>query len=285
MREKTEMPNGALASLRSLGSGMTPALRKIADYVQGDPQKLLYQTVVEVADGSGSSEASVIRFCRDLGFSGFQDFKLALASDLAVSPVGLSPQDDPQTPEEALEYVIHHARQALEDTRSLLDLNAVSEAVKLILKARRIDIYGVGASGVTAQDFAYKFLRLGYATQAYADPHMAAMSAATLGPEALAMAITRSGTTIDTVKALETARRSGAKTLAITQRLKSPVARAADLTLITSVAESPLTGGSVTAKMGQLLVLDLLYTLVALRRKESQEFISRTAAAVSDRNY
>lgn len=279
------MPNGALASLRSLGGGMTPALRKIAEYVQQDPQKLLYQTVVEVADGSGASEASVIRFCRDLGFSGFQDFKLALASDLAVSPVGFSPQENPRTPEEALEYVTHHARQALEDTRRLVDLKAVGGAVGLLLKARRIDLYGVGASGVTAQDFAYKFLRLGYAAQSYTDPHLAAMSAATLGVGSLAIAITRSGTTIDTVKALEVARRSGAKTLAITQRLKSPIARAADTVLVTSVAESPLTGGSVAAKMGQLLVLDLLYTLVALRRKEAQEFISRTAAAVADRNY
>jgi DNA-binding MurR/RpiR family transcriptional regulator len=264
---------------------MTPALRKIAEYVQQDPQKLLYQTVVEVADGSGASEASVIRFCRDLGFSGFQDFKLALASDLAVSPVGFSPQENPRTPEEALEYVTHHARQALEDTRRLVDLKAVGGAVGLLLKARRIDLYGVGASGVTAQDFAYKFLRLGYAAQSYTDPHLAAMSAATLGVGSLAIAITRSGTTIDTVKALEVARRSGAKTLAITQRLKSPIARAADTVLVTSVAESPLTGGSVAAKMGQLLVLDLLYTLVALRRKEAQEFISRTAAAVADRNY
>jgi len=279
------MPNGALASLRSLGSGMTPALRKIAEYVQQDPQKLLYQTVVEVAEASGASEASVIRFCRDLGFSGFQDFKLALASDLAASPVGLSPQDDPHTPEEALEYVTHHARQALEDTRRLLDLKAVAQAVEFFLTARRIDLYGVGASGVTAQDFAYKFLRLGYAVQSYADPHLAAMSAATLDREGLAIAITRSGTTIDTVKALEVARRAGAKTLALTQRLKSPIARVAEVTLVTSVTESPLTGGSVSAKMGQLLVLDLLYTLVALRRKEAQEFISRTAAAVADRNY
>ncbi len=279
------MPNGALASLRSLGGHMTPALRKIADYVLDNPEKLLYQTVVEVAEGSGSSEASVIRFCRDLGFSGFQEFKLALASDLAASPVGLGPQDNPQTPEEALEYVTHHCKQALEDTCRLVDLKLVTKAVNLILKAQRIDIYGVGASGVTAQDFAYKFMRLGYATQAYPDPHMAAMAAATLDKRSLAIGITRSGTTIDTVKAVEIARRSGAATIAITQRTKSPVARFADVVLVTSVSESPLTGGSVTAKMGQLLVLDLLYTLVALGRKQSSDFIARTAAAVADRNY
>jgi DNA-binding MurR/RpiR family transcriptional regulator len=264
---------------------MTPALRKIARYVQDNPEKLLYQTVVEVADGSGSSEASVIRFCRDLGFSGFQEFKLALASDLAASPVGLGPQDNPQTPEEALEYVSHHCKQALEDTYRLLDLKQVNKAVYLILQAQRIDIYGVGASGVTAQDFAYKFMRLGYATQAQPDAHMAAMAAATLDKKALAIGVTRSGTTIDTVKAMEIAKHSGAPTIAITQRTKSPVARFADVVLVTSVAESPLTGGSVTAKMGQLLVLDLLYTLVAIRRKQAADFIARTAAAVADRNY
>lgn len=279
------MPNGALASLRSLGGHMTPALRKIADYVQENPEKLLYQTVVEVADGSGSSEASVIRFCRDLGFSGFQEFKLALASDLAASPVGLGPQDNPQTPEEALEYVVHHCKQALEDTCRLVDLKLVNKAVDLILQAQRIDIYGVGASGVTAQDFAYKFMRLGYPTQGHPDAHMAAMAAATLDKKSLAIGITRSGTTIDTVKAMEIAKRSGAPTIVITQRTKSPVARFADVVLVTSVAETPLTGGSVTAKMGQLLVLDLLYTLVALRRKQAPEFIARTAAAVADRNY
>jgi len=279
------MPNGALASLRSLGRDMTPALRKIAGYVQDNPQRLLYQTVVEVADASGSSEASVIRFCRDLGFSGFQDFKLALASDLAASPVGFSPQENPQTPEEMLEYVTHHARQALEDTRQLIDLKAVKQAVNLILKARRMDVYGVGASGITAHDFAYKFMRLGYATFAHEDPHMAAMAAATLGANDLAIVITRSGTTIDSVKALEVAKGSGAGTIAITQRNKSPVARVADVVLVTSVSETPFTGGSVTAKMGQLLVLDLLFTLVALRRPKASDFIARTAAAVADRNY
>ncbi|RIH85182.1 MurR/RpiR family transcriptional regulator [Calidithermus roseus] len=279
------MPNGALASLRSLGKGLTPALRKIAEYVRENPEQLLYQTVVEVAEASGSSEASVIRFCRDLGFSGFQEFKLALASDLAANPVGLTPQENPRTAPEVLEYVTHHARQALEDTVRMLDLAVVEAVVERILGAKRLEFYGVGASGVTAMDFAYKFLRLGYMAQAYPDPHLAAMSASTLDAQAVAVGISRSGTTIDTVKALELAQQAGATTVAITHRAKSPLARAATFTLTTPVAESPLTGGSVSAKMGQLLLLDLLYTLVGLRHPRSSEHIAKTAAAVADRNY
>jgi len=279
------VPNGALASLRSVGKGLTPALQKIAEYVRENPEQLLYQTVVEVAEASGSSEASVIRFCRDLGFSGFQEFKLALASDLAANPVGLTPQENPRTAPEVLEYVTHHARQALEDTVRMLDLAAVEAVVERILTAGRLEFYGVGASGVTALDFAYKFLRLGYMAQGYADPHLAAMSASTLDARAVAVGISRSGTTIDTVKALELAQQAGATTVAITHRAKSPLARTAAFTLTTPVAESPLTGGSVSAKMGQLLLLDLLYTLVALRHPRSSEQIAKTAAAVADRNY
>lgn len=279
------MPNGALASLRSVGKGLTPALQKIAEYVRENPEQLLYQTVVEVAEASGSSEASVIRFCRDLGFSGFQEFKLALASDLAANPVGLTPQENPRTAPEVLEYVTHHARQALEDTVRMLDLAAVEAVVERILAAGRLEFYGVGASGVTALDFAYKFLRLGYMAQGYADAHLAAMSASTLDAQAVAVGISRSGTTIDTVKALELAQQAGATTVAITHRPKCPLARAAAFTLTTPVAESPLTGGSVSAKMGQLLLLDLLYTLVGLRHPRSLEHIAKTAAAVADRNY
>ncbi len=277
------MPSGALVNLRNLGSDLTPALRKVADYVRRNPERFLDQTVFEVAEEADASEASVIRFCRDLGFSGFQQFKLALASDLASSPTDPGAQQNPRTAAEVLEYISHHARQALEDTCQLLDLSTLERAVEAILKAPRIDVYGVGASGIVAQDFAYKFLRLGYAVRAYSDPHLAAIAAATLQPGMVAIGVSRSGTTVDTVKPLEIARHSDACVIALTHQLKSPVARAASLVLATSVAESPLTGGSVSAKMGQLLVLDVLFTLVALRHPQASGFIARTAVSVADR--
>jgi len=278
------MPASALTSLRNAGQGLTPALRRVADYALEQPDKVLYQTVMELAEGAGASEASVIRFCRDLGFSSFQDFKLSLAFELAVSPTSLAPVGTPQTPQGALEHLLHHAKTSLEDTAKLLDSQAVARTVGALLEARTVDFYGVGASGVTAQDFAYKFLRLGYTVRAHVDPHLAAMSAATLGPGCVALAISRSGTTLDTVRALEQARSSGAFTVALTQRGKSPLGGVAHEVLVTSVGENPLSGGSVSAKLGQLLVLDLLFSLLALGRPNSSEFIQRTAAAVADRN-
>jgi DNA-binding MurR/RpiR family transcriptional regulator len=81
-----------LAQLRSVQSSLTPVLERIAAYALSHPHKVIYHTVTELAEASGTSEASVIRFCRDLGYAGFQDFKLALAVDLASHPV--APSDD-----------------------------------------------------------------------------------------------------------------------------------------------------------------------------------------------
>lgn len=278
------MRASALATLRSAGPDLTPALRKIAHYALNNPEQVMVQTVSELAEGSGASEASVIRFCRDLGFAGFQDFKLSLAFELAVSPLNLAPTQQPKTAREALEYLSHHAKTTLEDTVKLISPAALERVLSWLLEVKQVEFFGVGASGVTAQDFAYKFVRLGFQARAHTDPHLAAMVASTLDRGVVAFGISHSGTTLDTVKALERAGQAGARTVALTRRAKSPLAQLADQVLITSVSENPLSGGSISAKMGQLLVLDVLYTLLALRGERSSHFIAQTAAAVADRN-
>ena len=277
------MPS-ALASLRSLGSNLTPALRKIADYVRDNPEQLLYQTVVEVADASGSSEASVIRFCRDMGFSGFQDFKLSLAQDLATSPVGFR-QEKPTSSDGVADYLQATANQVLEDTRRLMNITQLEQVVERLMAARRIDFYGVGNAGSTAWDYALKFQRLGLAALAFPDPHSAAISAATLGMQDVAFGLSVSGSSIDTVKALEIARQSGAYTVPLPCRTKSPIPRHAQTVLLSSAPESPLTRGSLSAKMGHLLILDFLFTQAVLRHPKGSEILAQTAAAVADRSY
>lgn len=277
------MPS-ALSSLRSLGQNLTPALRKIAEYARENPDQLLYQTVVEVAEASGSSEASVIRFCRDLGFSGFQDFKLSLAQDLATSPVGFR-QEKPTSSEGIATYLHATSEQVLEDTRRLMNLSQIEKVVQRLLSARRVDCYGVGNAGNTAWDYALKFQRLGIAALAFPDPHSAAISAATLGQADMAIGLSVSGSSIDTVKALEIARKTGAFSVAITCRAKSPITRQADLVLLSSAPESPLTRGSLSTKMGYLLILDTLFTLAVLQHPKGSEILAQTAAAVADRSY
>ncbi len=267
---------GALSRLRTEQTHLTPALRRLAEVVLASPQEVIYQSVTELADLAEVGEASVIRLCRDLRFKGFQDFKLALAADLARVTEGPSGAG-------ALEYVTETALRAVAETSAMLT-GALEPALGALGAARTLLIYGAGASGISAQDYGYKFLRLGYNVCVYTDAHLAAMAATTLPAEAVLVALTRSGSTLDTVKVLELARARGVKTLLVTERVKSPATAIADVVLYTSSSESPLTGGSISSKIGQLLVLDALFAELLERLPNAAEIVATTARAVTDRN-
>ena len=267
---------GALSRLRTEQAHLTPALRRLAEVVLASPQEVIYQSVTELADLAEVGEASVIRLCRDLGFKGFQDFKLALAADLARA-------SEVHPGAGALEHVTEGALRAVTETSAML-AGTLEPALAALQAVRTLLIYGAGASGISAQDYAYKFVRLGYTVSVYLDAHLAAMATATLPPETVLIALTRSGSTLDTVKVLELARARGVTTLLITERVKSPATAVADLILYTSSSESPLTGGSIVSKMGQLLVLDALFAELLGRLPDAQDAVAATARAVTDRN-
>lgn len=278
------MSNGVLARLRSLVPHLTPVLRRIGSYALENPEKVIYHTVTELAEASSSSEGSVIRFCQELGFSGLQDFKLALAVDLASSVAPTDLLVVPDNTQELTRHVIRTTVSSIEETGRLLDASAVDDAVKHILNARRIDIYGVGASGTTASYLDYKLLRLGLPSKAYVDPHLATMSASQLDQSCVAIGISSSGSTRDIIDAVDTAHSVGAYIVAIVNRLKSPLAKKADCVLLASSHESPLTGGAVLSKMSQLLVLEVLFTAMVRCDERLQERIRATAEAVVDKS-
>ena len=267
---------GALSRLRAEQTHLTPALRRLAEVVLASPQEVIYQSVTELADLAEVGEASVIRLCRDLGFKGFQDFKLVLAADLARA-------SEVHPGAGALEHVTEGALRAITETSAMLT-GTLEPALAALSGTRTLLVYGAGASGVSAQDYAYKFVRLGYTVSVYLDAHLAAMATATLPLESVLIALTRSGSTLDTVKVLELARARGVTTLLVTERVKSPATVVADLVLYTASSESPLTGGSIVSKMGQLLILDALFAELLGRLPGAQDAVAATARAVTDRN-
>ena len=275
---------GALSRLRAGLPHLTPALGRLAGVVLEVPREVVYQSVTELAEAAGVGEASVIRLCRDLGFKGFQDFKLALAADLAVRP-HRGESADPTDLESVLDGVTREAQGALGETRAMLRGAGLEPVLAALLQTDQLLVFGAGASNVTAQDFAYKFLRLGYHVLAPADAHLAAMTAATLPKNAVVIGITRSGSTLDTVRVLDLGKAAGTTTVVVTQRPKSPAAAAAKHTLLTAHPESPLTGGSISSKMGQLLLLDALFAALLTRRPDAEAQVAATARAVTDRNY
>lgn len=278
---------GCLLRLRSARELFKPAEAAVAEFVLARPERVLQMSVSEVARDSGVGEATVIRFCRAVGYKGYQEFKLRLAQDL-VEPVefihsNISFDDATQ---DLVHKVFQTNQKAVEDTQRAVDPRIVEVAAKAVASARRVDIYGVGYSYFSALDLKLKLVRFGLSADALGDPHLQLMAAVTLKRGDVAVGISHSGSTRDVVDALGPARKAGATTMAITNYSPSPLTRVADLVLLTASPESPLGGEVLTSRIAQLCVIDVLSVAVAVTLGEScLELIKKTSQAVKRKRY
>jgi DNA-binding MurR/RpiR family transcriptional regulator len=283
----TPTRTGCLLRIRGAKENLKPAERAVADFVLANADRVMYMSVSEAARDIGVGEATVIRFCRTLGYGGYQEFKLRLAQDL-VEPVeyihaNISFAD---APGELARKVFQTTLRAVEDTMKALDPRAVEVAAHAIAAARHIDIYGVGYSSLTALDAKLKLRRLGLMADAHSDAHLQIMAASLLAAGDVAIGISHSGSTKDVVESLLQARRSGAATIAITNFSPSPIARAADVVLLTASAESPLGGEVLSSRIAQLCVIDVLSVMAAVTVGEGcLTLIEKTSQAVRKKRY
>ena len=275
------MGQALIATLRSLASDMTPALARVAETVLAHPDATLYQSITELAEISGTSEASVMRFCRDQGFSGFQDFKLTLAKELATDQRSA----DSGTPADDIQRLVETAVVALRETEQLIVRADVESAARRLLSATFIECFGVAASAVTAQYLAYKMSRIGRACRASSDAHLAVMAAGTSKPGSVHVVISSSGSTIDSVRVAEVAKRNGGFVIGVSNRAKSPLAATCDVALIASWPETPLTGGAFQSKISQLLIVDALVGEMGRQDPTCIATAAQTAGVVSDRSF
>lgn len=277
-----------LARLHSSLSALTESEQKVAAAVRQDPQAAVYASVTELAAAAGVGETTVLRFARKLGYRSYQDFKMDLARDIFSEGGGRS--DALAAAESGDEGLLQRATEengrVIVDTYRLLDTRAFNRAVELLGRARQIHFYGAGHSGITAEDARYRFWRLGFPAFSFADPHFQLMAAATLGPGDVAVGLSVSGSTRDTVECLATARQRGASTIAITGYAQAPIARVADVVLVTATREMPLQSGSFTSKIGQLHMLDLLVrALVHAKPERVRKHQEEVGRAVSTKLY
>lgn len=250
---------------------MTRSMQRVAETVAGDPAGCAQLTVTALAQRTGTSEATVVRTARLLGYPGYRDLRLALAAFAAQQAAGAPAAvtadiavDDPLA--DVVAKLAHDEQQTLADTADGLDIGQLDAAVTVLATARRTDVYGVGASALVAQDLVQKLLRIGLVAHAHSDPHLAVTTAVQLRAGDVAVAISHSGSTTDVIEPLRVAFDHGATTLAITARTDAAVAQYADHVLTTSTArESELRPAAMSSRTGQLLVVDCLFIGVAQR--------------------
>lgn len=262
-------PGKILATLGAMQSSLSRTSQRIAQYVLHHPQRATTLTVAGLAQETRAGEASVVRFCRLLGYRGFQDFKRDLTIEMARSDslldVDITPQDDVAEIGAKLHETINSV---LTQTRTLLDGQQLRQARDALLNARAIYLFGVGSSGISAREMKYKLMRVGLRATALQDNHEMAMQAALLQQGDLVIAISHSGASAETVKALRLAKQAGATTLALTHNLATPLLEHADITLINGHHQGELQGDSLATRVAQAFVLDMLYSLLVQARPE-----------------
>jgi DNA-binding MurR/RpiR family transcriptional regulator len=269
---------GVQAKIRSRLPNCSRGERRVAEYILESPSQVIYQSVTEVGAATETSEATVIRFCQSLGYRGYHEFKVALAQDLVVPTPAQSEDIRPDDPLAAIaSKLLTHNIQVLQDTIRVLDMEQLERAVDAVTRARKVEFYGVGASGITAADARYKFLRIGTLCDAPPDPNIQAMSAAMLTPQDVAVGISWSGSNKDTLHVLSNAKQAGARVIAVTNFVKSPVTEVADVVLLTASRETPAQSGSLASKIAQIFVLDLLFTGVVMRNQEKARLANEKA--------
>lgn len=278
-----------LGYIRSIYNSLTKSEQKVADVILSDNEKIIYSTITDFSEICQVSDATVLRFCRSIGFKGYQSFKLELAIEIANLKTegghgeqSEVPSNDPIV--ELAQNTVNSHLFAINETLSLLDFKALDKAVQLLANARKIVFFGSGLSQITAQDAVYKFMVIGLNISAYADNHVQLTQASLLGPSDVAVGISFSGSTKDTHEVLKTAKKAGAGIISITHHAKSPITKLSDIVLIHGSKEGPLEGGLVSSKVSQLIVIDILYNAVyRLIEENAQQKKEVTLKALSEK--
>ena len=280
-----EAGNDILVRIRALLPSLAPVEQRVAQQVLADPFGTAMQAISELAGLCGTSATTVVRFCRAVGLRGYPELRIALAaaSGQGGPSAGVELSHDILPGDDAAAIASKIARadaRAVTDTVRHLDIDVLVKVVDLLATARRIDLYGVGASGYVALDLQQKLQRIGKPAFAWPDPHMAITSAALLGPADVVVALSHTGTTADTIDALREAAGHGARTVAITNFPRSPIAAAADQVLLTAARETAFRSGAMTSRIAQLTVVDCLFVVLAQHDlPSSREALERTYEA------
>jgi RpiR family transcriptional regulator, carbohydrate utilization regulator len=269
IRGKRKPGDPVLDRIKASLTSLAPAEQRVGKLVLADPRAFANLPVSELADRSHVSKPTVVRFCRSMGYDGLSDFKLKLAGSVSEGvPFIHRSVDMDDKVGDVLVKVIDNTVAAFLKYRNDASSFAIEKAAIALTETYnqrgRIEFFGVGNSGIVAQDAQHKFFRLGVTSLAYSDGHMQVMSASTLGTGDCLVVISNSGRTRDLMDACDIARKNGATTIVITAS-GSPLASAGHIHLSADHPEGYDRYSPMVSRLLHLLIIDILATTVALR--------------------
>jgi len=283
--DNTGPGNGDLI-IKSMLNSLKPAEKRVAEYILDNINQVIHLPITKLAENAGVSEATVVKFCQRAGFTGYQELKINLARLDNTKQIASETIYDEIDANDNIKVVINKLFQiynhSFEETKKLLEGANIEECIKMITEAKRLYLFGYGASGIVALDAELKFKRINHIAEALLDNHNQKTVGSLLSEGDLVIAISDSGRTRELVEALEIVRETGAGILVITSNLGSPVTDYADQILITSSKETPFRGSALASRMAQLAVIDLLFLGVAIAEyDQTLESLEKTRKAIN----
>ncbi len=287
MDNQTNHGRGTLAAISDALPKLKGSAQKVAQFIVNSPRETINLTITELGVRAGVSEASIVRFAQSLGYAGFQALKIALAEDM-VSPMLLVHED--VKPDDDLASAVRKAMTAgmrsLEDTLRILEMPVLEAAIQALCNARQIELFASGNSVPLAMDLNFRLTKIGLRSRFSIDPTMQEMYASLACPEDVAVGISHTGSSIDTVHALELAKQRGARTICITNHSDSPLTRYGDFCLFTSTRVSHFREEEMASNLATLALTEALYVGICVRRADaSAQAVSKTMRATQHRKY
>jgi len=279
--------SGCLYVLKQFLPSLATSERKIAEFLLANPMLAVSLGVQEVARSADSSSSACIRLANHLGYSGYSSLRMALAKEVFSSErehleVPISQITEQTTTSEIVHLVVTSTSESIKENESRVDIKALDAVVDAIIHAKHMVVSGIGASGIVASDFQQKLSRLGLHAVYTADSDMQIVAACALSKQDVLVAFSYSGETSSVLKVAREAKKSGAQVVAITRIGGNSLSRLADWTLHVVNSESLFREGATLSRFGQLLVVDLIYTIILVRSHgKVGELLKRSWEAVS----
>jgi len=239
--------------------------QKVADFVLLNPNDVIHMRIVDLAAQAQVSEPTVVRFCRALHYDGFQDFKLTLAQGLASSTnFEQFALDSKDTVAEFKQKIFDSMIGNMVNIRDQLDAATLESAIDALVKAKRIEFYGFGASAAVCSDAQHKFYRLQISAAAYSDPHMQTISAVSMSKSDVVVAISQTGRTKDLLHTAKLVREAGATLITLCPS-HTPLAEIATIPIHIDIEEDKDLSTLMSSRVMHLVVIDILAVGVAMR--------------------
>jgi DNA-binding MurR/RpiR family transcriptional regulator len=278
-----------MSILKILGAkldSMTQADRQIAQFIIDNPERMLTLSSAALAEATGRSQSSVVKFSQKLGYGGYQQLKLAVNKAKALewhAPGGVihGTIDASDSYVTILQKLIGSKLLSMRETLAANNEHTIDAAMDALGSARKIQLAGVGASSLVARDFSYKLLKLGRSVLMDSDSHIQISNASALNGEDVLLALSHSGRSLETLRIAELAKRRGARVISVTGLQPNPLLNLADIHLFTVADEERVRSSAITSRDAQLMLMDMLFILLVRQQPDAYDYVHNSESAVT----